>query len=48
MEAKKRGRRDPRKRKIGNAGITVANKKPSLYASNSRNNEEEEVDRDED
>merc|ERR1719419_1172047 len=48
LEAKKRERRDPRKRKIGNAGIAVANKKPSLYASNSRNNEEEEEDRDED
>ena len=49
LEAKKRDRRDPRKRKIGNAGIAVANKKPSLYASNSRNNVGvEEEDRDED
>jgi len=35
LEAKKRERRDPRKRKIGNAGISVANKKPSLEASSS-------------
>ena len=35
MEARKRERRDPRKRKIGNAGISVVNKKPSLEASSS-------------
>ena len=30
MEAKKREKRDPRKRKIGNAGISVLNKRPSM------------------
>ena len=34
-QAKKRERSDPRKRKIGNAGISVASKKPSLETNSS-------------
>ena len=41
MEAKKREKRDPRKRKIGNAGISVINKRPSMETGGSSSRAEE-------
>ena len=46
LEAKKREKRDPRKRKIGNAGISVVNKRPSMGTAGSCSRVEEEEDDD--
>ena len=44
MEARKREKRDPRKRKIGNAGISVVNKRPSMETGSSRAEDGEDDD----
>ena len=44
MEARKREKRDPRKRKIGNAGISVVNKRPSMGTGSSRAEEGDDDD----
>ena len=48
LEAKKREKRDPRKRKIGNAGISVVNKRPSMGTAGSCSRVEEEDEDDDD
>ena len=44
LEAKKRKKRDPRKRKIGNAGISVVNKRLSMGTAGRVEEEDEDDD----